>query len=230
MVRHVLPNILAPLIVLATVYLSRRSSPRRAQLPRPRHAAAGAVVGRHAAPRARTWSSAVAGDLPRPGDHDRRARLQLPRRRAARHPRSAARRRTSPTSPGEARTELPIVLDLLDPGWPGSPMARRRARRSAATSRSRRPDRRARADGVGAGRGSTRQAKLSSAPGSSTRIGTATHASGQPGRENTISQGVTTEVVGNCGWSYAPVTPASEPRHPAAGCTRLRSTSPPIPW
>jgi N-acyl-D-amino-acid deacylase len=32
-----------------------------------------------------------------------------------------------------------------------------------------------------------------------------------PTAESTIRQGVTTEVVGNCGWSYAPVTPASEP-------------------
>ncbi|HET9506411.1 MAG TPA: amidohydrolase family protein, partial [Gaiellaceae bacterium] len=31
-----------------------------------------------------------------------------------------------------------------------------------------------------------------------------------PTAESTIRQGVTTEVVGNCGWSYAPVTPASE--------------------
>lgn len=31
-----------------------------------------------------------------------------------------------------------------------------------------------------------------------------------PTAESTIRQGVTTEVVGNCGWSYAPVTPYSE--------------------
>ncbi len=31
-----------------------------------------------------------------------------------------------------------------------------------------------------------------------------------PTAESTIRQGVTTEVVGNCGWSYAPVTPLSE--------------------
>jgi N-acyl-D-amino-acid deacylase len=31
-----------------------------------------------------------------------------------------------------------------------------------------------------------------------------------PAAESTIRQGVTTEVVGNCGWSYAPVTPYSE--------------------
>src|SRR6187200_603315 len=32
-----------------------------------------------------------------------------------------------------------------------------------------------------------------------------------PTAQSTIRQGVTTEVVGNCGWSYAPVTDASEP-------------------
>jgi N-acyl-D-amino-acid deacylase len=32
-----------------------------------------------------------------------------------------------------------------------------------------------------------------------------------PTAESTIRQGVTTEIVGNCGWSYAPVTPVSEP-------------------
>lgn len=32
-----------------------------------------------------------------------------------------------------------------------------------------------------------------------------------PTAESTIRQGVTTEVVGNCGWSYAPVTALSEP-------------------
>jgi N-acyl-D-amino-acid deacylase len=31
-----------------------------------------------------------------------------------------------------------------------------------------------------------------------------------PTAESTIRQGVTTEIVGNCGWSYAPVSPASE--------------------
>lgn len=32
-----------------------------------------------------------------------------------------------------------------------------------------------------------------------------------PTAESTIRQGVTTEVVGNCGWTYAPVSPASRP-------------------
>ena len=49
MFRHVIPNIVAPLIVLTTVYFSvgdpRRGDP---QLPRPRHAAARGGVGQHA--------------------------------------------------------------------------------------------------------------------------------------------------------------------------------------
>ncbi|MBA2331747.1 MAG: amidohydrolase family protein, partial [Actinobacteria bacterium] len=50
-----------------------------------------------------------------------------------------------------------------------------------------------------------------------------------PTAESTIRQGVTTEVVGNCGWSYAPVTPASEPTI----WSRLLSfgfDKPTIPW
>ena len=50
-----------------------------------------------------------------------------------------------------------------------------------------------------------------------------------PTAESTIRQGVTTEVVGNCGWSYAPVTPASEP----VIRSRLASFAfdkPTIPW
>jgi N-acyl-D-amino-acid deacylase len=50
-----------------------------------------------------------------------------------------------------------------------------------------------------------------------------------PTAESTIRQGVTTEVVGNCGWSYAPVTDASEP----VIRSRLHSfgfDKPTIPW
>ena len=89
MVRHILPNITAPVIVLATVSVSNAilaeavlSGPRRerghpdlgidplrgAQLRHPR------LVARH---------------LPRPGDHAHGAVDQLPRRRAARRPRRA---------------------------------------------------------------------------------------------------------------------------------------------
>ena len=67
MVRHVIPNIAAPLIVLVTVYLSAAILGRGgAQLPRPRHAAAGGVVGRHAEQRAHLHRRRpVAVDLPR---------------------------------------------------------------------------------------------------------------------------------------------------------------------
>ena len=50
-----------------------------------------------------------------------------------------------------------------------------------------------------------------------------------PTAESTIRQGVTTEVVGNCGWSYAPVTAASE----SVIRSRLHSfgfDKPTIPW
>ncbi len=50
-----------------------------------------------------------------------------------------------------------------------------------------------------------------------------------PTAESTIRQGVTTEVVGNCGWSYAPVTSASEPTI----SSRLHTfgfDKPTIPW
>jgi N-acyl-D-aspartate/D-glutamate deacylase len=50
-----------------------------------------------------------------------------------------------------------------------------------------------------------------------------------PTAESTIRQGVTTEVVGNCGWSYAPVTPASE----SVIRSRLHAfgfDKPTIPW
>ena len=93
MLRHLLPNIGAPLIVLVTTYLGTAILERGgAQLPRPRDTAAGGVVGRdaeHRAPVRRPLP--VALDLPRRRDHARRARLQLPRRRAARHPRPAPR-------------------------------------------------------------------------------------------------------------------------------------------
>ena len=45
-----------------------------------------------------------------------------------------------------------------------------------------------------------------------------------PTAESTIRQGVTTEVVGNCGWSYAPVTDYSRDLPDRAGSTRSAST------
>ena len=100
MLRHVIPNIAAPLLVLVTVYLSVAILGRGgAQLPRARHAAAGGLVGRDAEHRANLHRhQPVAVDLPGRRDHDRRAGLQLPRRRAARHPRSRGSARTSATS------------------------------------------------------------------------------------------------------------------------------------
>ena len=50
-----------------------------------------------------------------------------------------------------------------------------------------------------------------------------------PTAESTIRQGVTTEVVGNCGWSYAPVSPASRAVHPQPPAhVRLRRADDPV--
>jgi N-acyl-D-amino-acid deacylase len=49
-----------------------------------------------------------------------------------------------------------------------------------------------------------------------------------PTAESTIRQGVTTEVVGNCGWSYAPVTPVSAPLQ--LGRMRTFAYDGPIEW
>src|SRR3954451_14610000 len=49
-----------------------------------------------------------------------------------------------------------------------------------------------------------------------------------PKAESTIRQGVTTEVVGNCGWTYAPVTDAS--RHFIEGRMRTFAYDGPIEW
>ena len=50
-----------------------------------------------------------------------------------------------------------------------------------------------------------------------------------PTAESTIRQGVTTEVVGNCGWSYAPVTPGLRAGHPQpAARVRLRQADDPV--
>ena len=91
--RHVIPNIAAPVIVLVTVYLSTAILSEAALSflglgTQPPEASWGGMLSSAALlPRGRP----VAVDLPRARDHDRRARLQLPRGRAARHPRSAAR-------------------------------------------------------------------------------------------------------------------------------------------
>jgi len=49
-----------------------------------------------------------------------------------------------------------------------------------------------------------------------------------PTAESTIRQGVTTEVVGNCGWSYAPVTPLSAPLQ--TGRMRTFAYDGPVEW
>jgi N-acyl-D-amino-acid deacylase len=49
-----------------------------------------------------------------------------------------------------------------------------------------------------------------------------------PKAESTIRQGVTTEVVGNCGWTYAPVTEAS--RHFIEGRMRTFAYEGPVEW
>ena len=49
-----------------------------------------------------------------------------------------------------------------------------------------------------------------------------------PTAESTIRQGVTTEVVGNCGWTYAPVTDAS--RHFIEGRMRTFAYDGPVEW
>ena len=93
--RHVLPNTLAPLIVLATAQLgSTILTEASLVLPRPRHSRALSVVGAHAVGIGRRICPhrAVAGDLSRRCDQPRRVRHQSVRRRAARHPRSKAAR------------------------------------------------------------------------------------------------------------------------------------------
>lgn len=49
-----------------------------------------------------------------------------------------------------------------------------------------------------------------------------------PAAESTIRQGVTTEVVGNCGWSYAPVTARSLPQQ--LGRLRTFAYEGPVEW
>ena len=91
--RHVIPNIAAPLLVLVTVYLSVAILAE----------AALSFLGLGTQPPEASWGGMLSSArtyididpwlsiFPGARDHDRRARLQLPRRRAARHPRSPAR-------------------------------------------------------------------------------------------------------------------------------------------
>ncbi len=107
--RHVLPNTIAPLIVLATAQ-ARLDHPDRsvAVVPRPRHSRALSVLGPHAVGIRRRICPrrAVARDLPRHRDQSRGVRHQLVRRCVARHPRSEAARLMTETQATET------VLDV----------------------------------------------------------------------------------------------------------------------
>jgi peptide/nickel transport system permease protein len=91
-VRHILPNTLAPLIVLATAQLGPRFLPR----PRCRSSASACPSRIHPRPHAvgvcrRVRADrAMAGDISRPRHQPGGVRHQSAGRRAARHPRSAA--------------------------------------------------------------------------------------------------------------------------------------------
>ena len=78
--QYVLPNIVAPLIVMISVYLSSAILAEAAlELPRARHAAAGAGLGRDAEPGAHLHGDiAVDGHFSWAGHHDRRHGVQLP--------------------------------------------------------------------------------------------------------------------------------------------------------
>ena len=130
--RHVIPNI-ARAAARARHRLPLGRDPGRggAQLPRARHAATGGVVGRDAEQRREPTSTSTPWLSIFPGarDHDRRARLQLPRRRPARHPRSPAR----PARRRRLGQEVGRVLDVLISGRLG----RRRSRQPALPRRRR---------------------------------------------------------------------------------------------
>ena len=117
MARHVFPNIAAPVIVLVTVYLSTAILSEAALSflglgTQPPEASWGGMLNS-----ARTyldidpWLSIFPGAR----DHDRRPRLQLPRRRPARHPRSRGSGRTSAGS--RTRSERAVVDVLISGGW-----------------------------------------------------------------------------------------------------------------
>ena len=88
--RHILPNILPPLIVQATLALPRPSSPRQAFLSGPGPAAARAALGHHAQPASGRRRGPVDGDLAGPSRSFCCAVLQPAGRRPARRAGSAA--------------------------------------------------------------------------------------------------------------------------------------------
>ena len=137
--RHVLPNIVAPLTVLTTVYFSQAILAE----------ATLSFLGLGTQPPEAAWGNMLATarslhrrerldvDLAGPRDHAHRPRLQLPRRRPPRHPRPADRRqRRRRRDPAKHDDESD--RSGARPADPGRPRRRRqrRARPTAATSRS----------------------------------------------------------------------------------------------
>src|SRR5262249_46574173 len=147
-------------------------------------------------------------DLARGGDRAHRSRIQLPRRRAARHPRPAPRWRCRQPRgcpgprPGIDRLVLDLVVrDALVVDGTGAAPFRGdvlvEGRRVAAVGA---------IAGAGAG-GVIEAAGRVVCPGF---VDPHSHSDftllTNPTAQLTIRQGVTTEVVGNCGWTYAPVS------------------------
>ena len=171
-----------------------------------------------------TSSRVVAVGLPRRRDHARRPRLQLPRRRPSRHPRPAPR-------PLGRRRSVKKCRPTSSSATAGSSTGPA-ARRSSATSRSR-PAGWSRS---GASRRRSRAARVIDAAGKVVCPGFVdphSHSDfsllANPNAESTIRQGVTTEVVGNCGWSYAPVTDHSR-EFMSARLFTFGFDGPTVPW
>ena len=90
LVRHVVPNTLAPVIVAATLGVGNAIFLRPAQLPRSRRPASDRQLGEHAVPGPECpRPRALGGDLPRTAHPDHRAVHQLRGRWTARRPRPA---------------------------------------------------------------------------------------------------------------------------------------------
>jgi len=117
--RHILPNILGPLLVQARVDHGRRRAARsRPELPRPGHPAATTVLGGHAVRKpAVPASSAVVRRVSRPRCHPARARPELVLRRPARRARPAlwrmrgAKRRNAGGAAGPRGSHWSISLN-----------------------------------------------------------------------------------------------------------------------
>ena len=92
--RQILPNTLAPLLVAATLeHCQRHPSGKLHKLPRLRHPAAASELGQYADQRAERFPGGrVACGISRPGNHAGRCELQLHRRRIARRARPESTR------------------------------------------------------------------------------------------------------------------------------------------